>query len=290
MTSSEKPEMDPLATAITAAAKSETSQSLIRAVLLPSAELYGQHLRDILDTRLSERRAANAQRILEKASRKLDPNQTGYWPPRVVKEIFDDGSLTDDGLAAEYLAGVLASSRSPNGRDDRGVAISTMINRLSFYTLRTHYIFYTAVRQLLAGSGLQLGVDVEAKKAQVYIPYSTYYSAMEFDRSEDAWGASTHAIYALAQDNLIGLDYWFGRLEFIRESFPSAPEVGMVITPSVRGVELYLWAAGKSRSSESSFLDPNEPFDFDVEVDIGSGYAIASELRKPMPGSDPPTG
>jgi transposase len=64
-------------------------------------------------------------------------------------------------------------------------------------------------------------------------------------------------------------------------TFLSAPEVGMVITPSMRGVELYLWAAGKSRSSESSFLDPNEPFDFDVEVDIGSGYAIASELSTP---------
>jgi hypothetical protein len=238
MTSSEKPEMDPLTTAISAVAKSETSQSLIKAMLLPSAELYGQHLRDILDARLSERRARNAQRILEKASRKLDPDQPGYWPPRVVKEIFDDGSLIDDGLAAEYLAGVLASSRSPNGRDDRGVALSTMINRLSFYTLRTHYILYTAARRLLAGSGLQLGIDVEAQKAQVFIPYSTYYSAMEFDSSEDAWGALTHAIHALRHDNLIGFDYWFGSLEFMRRTFPSAPEVGMVLHPfnSWRGV------------------------------------------------------
>lgn len=123
ITTSEKPEMDPLATAITAAAKSETGQSLIKAVLLPSAELYGQHLRDILDERLSEGRARNARRILEKAALKLDANQAGYWPPRVVKEVFDDGTLTDDELTAEYLAGVLASSRSPHGRDDRGIAL-----------------------------------------------------------------------------------------------------------------------------------------------------------------------
>lgn len=84
MTFPEKLDMDPLTTAIAAAAKSETSQSLIRAVLLPSAELYGQHLRGILDVRLSQQRARNAQRILEKSSRKLDPNQIGYWPPRVV--------------------------------------------------------------------------------------------------------------------------------------------------------------------------------------------------------------
>jgi hypothetical protein len=226
MTSSEKPEVDPLATAIAAAAKSETGQSLIKAVLLPSAELYGQHLKEILDEHLSERRARNAQRILGKAARKLDPSQSGYWPPRVVKEVFDDGSLTDDELSAEYLAGVLASSRSPHGRDNRGVALSTMVNRLSFYTLRMHYIFYTVVRKLLVGSGLQIGIADEARKAQVFIPFSAYTEAMEFEEGEDVDGAMQHALYALLQDDLVRDEYWVGTHEFIRRLFPSAPSSG----------------------------------------------------------------
>jgi hypothetical protein len=159
-----------------------------------------------------------------------------------------------------------------------------MVNRLSFYTLRMHYLFYTAVRQLLVGSGAQLSVEREAKQAQVFIPFIVYFNAMEFDLSEDILGAQLHAIYALRQDHLVGDEYRFGDEEFLRkEGFPSASEPGIILTPSIPGIELYMWAAGKARGGLQGFLDPNESLDFDVEINIGSGCILASELRKPSP-------
>lgn len=44
-----------------------------------------------------------------------------------------------------------------------------------------------------------------------------------------------------------------------------------------------MWAAGKARSGFLDFLHSNEPLGFDVEINIGSGCILASELREPGP-------
>jgi hypothetical protein len=40
--------------------------------------------------------------------------------PKVIKAILDDGSFCDDELTASYFGGVLASSKTEVGCDDRG--------------------------------------------------------------------------------------------------------------------------------------------------------------------------
>jgi hypothetical protein len=92
----------------------------------PTAEYLGGGLRA-----WTEKRVQNVATIFNKAQEKLGPEieKAGSVPPRVLKEVLDEGSFCDDELTAEYFGGILASSRTPSGRDDRGRHIC--VSRLS---------------------------------------------------------------------------------------------------------------------------------------------------------------
>jgi hypothetical protein len=262
--------------AAAAAAKSETGKSLIKAVLIPPADVLGRHMAEILDGRLGQWRADNAQRILEKAARKTaDIEEMGHYPPKVIRSVFDDGSLDDSELIAEYLGGVLASSKSPSGRDDRGVGLSTLINRLSSYTLRMHYIFYSALRSVAKGSGVNLRVERNRRNLRTYIPWSSYTEAMDFETPEEETTATEHAIIAMERDGLMSRYFLMGSAENLRkEAKREIPDEGLVFEPSMPGVELYLWGHGYGRADYDAFLDPNEEFEFEVDLDIPAGSAL----------------
>lgn len=55
------------------------------------------------------------RRIFENADRQLsDEPVDGRVSPRVLRKVLQEGSFIEDELAAEYLGGVLASSRLGN--------------------------------------------------------------------------------------------------------------------------------------------------------------------------------
>jgi len=64
-----------------------------------------------------------------------------------LKNVFDEGKYCEDDLSKEYFAGVLASSRTKDGKDDRGMTNAKLVSNLSSYQIRTHYIFYTLLRR-----------------------------------------------------------------------------------------------------------------------------------------------
>jgi hypothetical protein len=262
--------------AAAAAAKSETGKSLIKAVLLPPADVLGRHLAEILDGRLGQWRAENAQRILEKAARKTaNIEEMGHYPPKVIKNVFDDGSLDDNELIAEYLGGVLASSKSPSGRDDRGVGVSVLVNRLSSYTLRMHYIFYSALQMAAKGSDVNLRIERNRKEFRIYIPWSSYTEAMGFDTPEEETTATEHAIVALEREGLMSRYFLMGSAENLRkEAKREIPSEGIVFEPSMPGIELYLWGHGYGRADYDVFLDPNEEFVFEVDFDAPTDSAL----------------
>src|SRR2546430_14920034 len=90
---------------------------LLYKVLGPTADYLGEGLQG-----LAEQRVQNLQRVLAHADRKLGPDaegRSGAVPPRVLKGVLEEGSYWDDELGAEYIGGVLASSRTEAPRDDR---------------------------------------------------------------------------------------------------------------------------------------------------------------------------
>lgn len=216
----------------------------VQKLLGPTAEYLGSGLKDFV-----ERRVATIGRMFHVAEVKLGAqlDQPGQIPPKVLKEILDEGSFANDDLAVEYLGGILASSRTEAGRDDRGARIAKLVNRLSTYQLRTHYLLYISVRNAFAASGFNMGM-IDRPKMRMFIPFSGYSAAMDFSQAEQSEYENllAHIFFGLHTEGLIEDAFLIAPVEEIKKSLPAAAEGGVIFQPSALGTELFMWALGQS--------------------------------------------
>lgn len=220
------------------------SKGGVEKLLGPTAEYLGGGLRDI-----AQKRIENIGKIFQNAQKKLGDkiNQPGEVPPRVLKSILDEGSFCDDGLAAEYLGGVLASSRTHLGRDDRGARVSKLLSGLSTYQIRTHYLIYSTAKILFSGKGLDINMNGRPKM-QMFFPFREYAEAMDITEAESKQFEQiiSHVFFGLHVEGLIEGHWQYGAKEHILNVFPDAPTGGIICQPSALGTELFLWAFGKA--------------------------------------------
>lgn len=216
----------------------------LQKLLGPTADYLGVGLRDF-----AQKRVENICRIFTKATEKLGNRieTAGEVPPRVLKAVLEEGSFCDSELAAEYFGGVLASSRTDNGRDDRGARIAKVIDSLSTYQLRTHYLIYSNIKVIFAQSGLSFNMN-DRPKMKIFLPYSGYLPAMDFNESEELQTAQilSHSFFGLHADGLIEGDWRYGQQEHLKDIFKEATEGGIICQPSALGAELFLNAFGHS--------------------------------------------
>jgi hypothetical protein len=227
-------------------------------------------------------RVGNVERVVNNATAKIEePDQPGQVPPRVAMRILEEGSYSDDEFVVEYLGGVLASSRTPTGRDDRGNSFAALISRMSTYELRTHYVCYTIMRQLLVGRDINLNDINQVQYNRAFIPFSVYIPAMDFGPGESQNELFEHAIYWLVRDSLIEF-IGSGSAEVLNSSRSAlfAKEPGMVVGLTVLGVALYLWAHGQGGHRIERFLDPGQDWEFQTEVAIPVGSQLISEMAR----------
>ncbi len=97
------------------------SKELILKILGPTADYIGDGLRS-----WTEKRVENVKNIFDIAGEKLGNKieEPGSVAPKVLRLVLNEGSFCDDELTKEYFGGVLASSRTPLARDDRGSIFS----------------------------------------------------------------------------------------------------------------------------------------------------------------------
>lgn len=211
-------------------------------LLGPTAAYLGNGMRD-----LAQKRIENIGRIFKNAQDKLGNKveQPGEVPPRVLKAVLDEGSFCDDALAAEYFGGVLASSRTEQGRDDRGARVAKTLDNLSTYQIRTHYLVYSTVKKVFAKAGLSMNME-DRPKMQLFMPVEGYFNAMEFNATEvnQFHQITTHVFFGLHADNLIEGAWQMGRKDSLKKLFPKAEQDGIICQPSAIGAELFLWAFG----------------------------------------------
>ena len=69
-----------------------------------------------------------------------------------------------------------------------------------------------------------------------------------------------HTIFGLHRLNLIEGATPYGSVETVKPYYPEAKTQGILFSPSVVGVELYLWAHGHSNVTASKFLDEETQF------------------------------
>lgn len=261
--------MDPALVNVVAAASkvddseaSKTAGRLVERVLGPAADEIGAFLGGYTRFRLD-----NLQRMMELAEKKK-AGRTGVISPRVAQRLVEEGSWTDDETMAEYLSGVLASSTSVDGRDDRAVPMSAMITSMSSGQLRAHFVIYRTLIE-------QLRNHPEVKPALDRRSLGMYAEWDEFATAIGKPGKATnsemvHAISGLVRLGLLGDSWKIGTVEvspevqeFLR---PRGWEGFVHVNPSYGGLELYTWALAQpdihmdqvSDLAEAAF-DPDLP-------------------------------
>ncbi|WP_162064257.1 hypothetical protein [Vibrio taketomensis] len=123
-------------------------------------------------------------------------------------------------MAIEYFGGVLASSRTDIGRDDRGARIARQLDNLSSYQLRTHYIVYSAMAKACDIADEALDTSAGRRKCQIWMPLQEYAEAMEFTQQEwDNPQLLSHIFQGLSADGLITDSWGFGHPAHVKQYF-----------------------------------------------------------------------
>jgi hypothetical protein len=180
--------------------------------------------------------------------------QDGQVNPRVLKGIIDGGSFCDEDLLKEYYAGILSSSRTTNLSDDIGVSHLATLKGLSIYQVRLHYLFYAEFYRHYSLSPHSLGGQIDRENRRIYIPSQVFADAMQLENTKDFEAILIHSITGLVRNDLLEGPWQFGAADELVRYFPSVQHEGIILGPSLPGIEFYIWSNGKSKLSPSMFL------------------------------------
>ena len=112
-------------------------------------------------------------KIVEFSTRKITNIDDGKQANlRVARDVFWGGSFTEEAICAEYFGGILASSRSTDGKDDSGIYYVDVIKSLSSTQLHLHYVLYRSLNKLLISDSskntLNVGQNAELNSVRLY--------------------------------------------------------------------------------------------------------------------------
>ena len=206
----------------------------------------------------TDRWTANFLRISERANEKLGDraDEPGDVSPRVLQRVITDGAWTDDPVALDYFAGLVAGSRSPDGGDDSNLPSVTLLAGLGARHIRAHYVIYLAIRRSLYG-GWYMGTTEGRTAAQIFIPYEEFSRGMAIAPSL-APTVAPGIIATLARVGLIEPQPWgTGGSDVLAPLMNGSDPgtTGIFVSPSWLGLDLAIRADGPSEpNSVSRFL------------------------------------
>ena len=195
----------------------------------------------------------------------------------------DEGSWCDADVMTEYFGGILAASRSKDGADDRGASWAGLVARLSTFDIYLHYLAYDALRRLYLGrTDLNFGIADTRAQCEVYLPASATLSAMDVEVGIENWSRFIlPSIHALLREDLLGDEVTYGTPEFLSEKKAiDAPDGGLVLTPSVAGLELFLWAHGHGYHHPNDALRTDLSFDAQEALGSVEGAQLVDVMRR----------
>ncbi len=214
---------------------------------------------------------AGRNKIVSVAIRKSNIKDSKNANLRVARDVFWSGSFTDETICAEYFGGILASSRSVDGKDDRGVYYIDIIKSLSSQQLLLHYIFYRSLNKLW----LEMPVDKQRPDVGVINElneYSIWFATKELENSN---------IISVEKD-LIAL-YNKGVVTSSEASYHRIKDGLEIpytkIIPSTLGIQLY--AVAHNKLNDWRYLPYNDFGEFpDIKMPIYFSFSIDELLLK----------
>jgi hypothetical protein len=239
-------------------------------LLGPTADYLGNGLKDF-----TQKRVEAVGRIFASAQGKLGAkaDTPGEVPPKVLKNVINEGSYANDPLAVEYFGGILASARTEGGRDDRGARLAKIVDSMSTYQLRAHFLIYATVRRLFMSKELPFNVETRPKM-QFFVSHEDFATSMAFDERErqQFFQLLSHIFFGLHRDNLIGEQFQYGSKEHMAQLFTAAPDGGIVCQPSAHGAELFLSAFGMADRPLNEIFSNDLP---ELPIDVPNGFLTA---------------
>lgn len=273
--------MDPVVTSavVKAATSSEAAAASARLwerFLGPTADVLGSHLAN-----WTEKRLENVGRIARKAQAK-NAGRDGAVNPRVAKQILDDGSYSDDEMMAEYYSGILAASKSPDGRDDMGLPWTSLVSSLSSFQVRMHYILYRSWALLLEGqTSEELWLGVGRRRQTIRFELVELVTAIGWKPEMNMGALLGHCVSGLIRTGLLDENYAWGVLEpndRARE-FEARFDANMTLA----GMELYGWAIGIGPISSDAFASVGSTGTDDAPIQAVSKVRLLREMEQTEP-------
>lgn len=218
--------------------------------------LFGPVTEQMGDDLLEKYKNRNVQRVVDRSYRKR-PDGEGSIPPRLGANVFDAASYADDEIVVEYLSGVLASSKTPEGKDDAGIAWSALISRLPVAHLRLHFALYSTAAHHLHGLAFDGLHEFESHPIWApLLPLGSFLSATDWETSFN------DAIINIQREGLIGpVDIAGDGAKILarygKEADTSEPAIRFCVSPP--GVQLYLWGIGHGKAQALAFAQFEEP-------------------------------
>lgn len=191
---------DPIIAGGTAIVAAYLSKDGIEKVLGPTAAYLGNNIKDFV-----EKRHRAFDEIFTRAKKRLGKRieNPGTVPARVLKEIINDATYSEDNVTLEYYAGVLASSRTPSGSDDRGARIAKLISNMSSYQLRGHYLLYRAFVETFRGDPQSLDAQDGRNSAAIMIDFDALHRGLGLEDNHFDITIWQHILFGLERDALI---------------------------------------------------------------------------------------
>ena len=113
-----------------------------RKILGPTLDTMGEDLKRLY--------AAGRDRVMSAAERKIENLDDGKCANlRTARDVLWHGAVTEDAVSAEYYGGLLAASRSKDGKDDTAIPFVNAIKSLSRRQLKMHFDIYWSLEQML---------------------------------------------------------------------------------------------------------------------------------------------
>lgn len=114
-------------------------------------------------------------KIIEKAYKKIeDPEDGKSANLRVTHDVLTNGAFTDEEICAEYFGGILASSRTIDGKSDDAIQLLDTIKSLFAKQLHLHYVLYNSLNKLLVAcqEHINVGQTKEIEKKETWFALS----------------------------------------------------------------------------------------------------------------------
>lgn len=116
--------------------------------------------------------AKGRDKIIDKAYKKIENPEDGKSANlRIAHEALTSGAFTEEEICAEYFGGILASSRTIDGKNDDAIQLLGTIKSLSAKQLHLHYVVYSSINRLLVrnGDNINVGQSAEINTKKIWL-------------------------------------------------------------------------------------------------------------------------